>query len=42
MNGGMRSEELVGIGGKGDCLLVRRGTSFPLRLRKDEDGFKYR
>lgn len=27
MNGGMRSEELVGIEGKGDCLLVRGGTS---------------
>ena len=42
MNGGLRSEELVGIGGKGDCLSVRGGTSFPLRLRKDGDGFKYR
>ena len=42
MNGGMRSEKLVGIGRKGDCLSVKGGMSFPLRFRKDEDGFKYR
>ena len=42
MNDGATSEELAGVGRIREGLRVRGGTQFPRRLRKDENGFRYR